>query len=224
MSIKDWPSAERPREKLLKHGPENLSDAELLAIFIQNGTKGKTAIDLARDALKQHQGLKPLLELDEKTFCLLSGLGRARFVKLQAVLELSKRYLEADLQDQGTIKNSLGAEHFLRAKLANRKQEVFAALYLNHANKILHYEELSEGTIDHAAIYPREIIRKVLHNNASAIIVAHNHPSGIPEPSEADKSLTLELKKVLQAIDVTLLDHLVIGARQVVSFAVRGWL
>ena len=222
MSIRDWPENERPREKLLQRGPAALSDAELLAIFLRVGVPGRSAVDLARDMLKQHGSLRTLLELNQAAFCATPGLGPAKFVQLQAVLELARRHLEETLHRPDALQSAADTRRYLMARMRHHRSEVFACLFLDSKHRVIIYEELFFGTIDSSSVHPREVVKRALHHNAAAIIIAHNHPSGIAEPSRADESITLRLKEVLALIDVRLLDHIVVGDGQTVSLAERG--
>ena len=224
MSIKDWPSQERPRERLLKQGPKSLSDAELLAIFLRTGTRNISAVDLARQLLQQFGSLSQLLKASQSDFCAAMGLGEAKFTQLQAVMEMSRR-VHADGLSQGqTITNAADAANFLMAELGDRPAEVFGALFLDTKHHILAFEELFHGTIDHTSVHPRELIRSVMHHNAARIILAHNHPSGDTTPSQADIELTKSLKNALEMLDVKLLDHLVVGKNAFCSLAERGFI
>ena len=222
MSIRDWPDDERPREKLLQRGPAALSDAELLAIFLRVGVPGRSAVDLARDMLKQHGNLRTLLELDQAAFCATPGLGPAKFVQLQAVLELAHRHLAETLNRADAIQSVADTRRYLMARMRHHQSEVFSCLFLDNKHRVIIYEELFFGTIDSSAVHPRQVVKRALHHNAAAIIVAHNHPSGIAEPSRADESITLRLKEALALIDVRLLDHIVVGDGHMVSLAERG--
>lgn len=224
MSIKDWPASDRPREKLLTQGAAALSDAELLAIFLRTGLPGQSAVDLARTLLSAHGSLSGLLAADQARFCDSKGLGQAKFVQLQAVLEMSRRYLLDELQTGPSLTSPGDARQFLLAQLRALKHEVFACIWLDNQHRVLAYEPLFNGTIDGAAVYPREVVRTALQHNAAAAILAHNHPSGVAEPSQADRQITDRLVQSLGAIDVRVLDHMVVGAGVVVSFAERGWL
>lgn len=224
MPITDWPAAERPREKLLSRGPASLSDAELLAIFLRTGTRGRTALDLARELLGRFDGLRPLLEAERATLCALPGLGGAKFVQLQAALELGRRYLEANLRRDAVLNSPDRTRAYLKARLRHHAREIFACLFLDNRHRVIHYEELFGGTIDGASVHPREVVRRALHHNAAAVIFAHNHPSGVAEPSHADRAITLRLRDALALIDVRVLDHFVVGDAEVVSFAERGLL
>lgn len=224
MAICDWPEGERPREKLLSRGATALSDAELLAIFLRTGVAGLSAVDLARDLLSQHGGLRQLLDADRQSFCTTRGLGPTKYVQLQAVLELGRRYLEATLQRGNPLESVATTRQYLAARLRHEPHEVFACLFLDSRHRVIVFEELFRGTIDGASVHPRQVVKRAIYHNAAAIILAHNHPSGIAEPSRADEQITLRLKEVLAIVDVRLLDHFVIGDGQTVSFAERGLL
>lgn len=222
MAITDWPSAERPREKLLLKGPSALSDAELLAIFLRTGIKGKTAVDLARDLLDEHGSLRALLKTNHTQFCRSKGLGTAKYIQLQATLEMGRRHMEEKLQKGNPLSNPDDTIHFLSAQIRDHSQEVFACLFLDNRHRVIKFEKLFFGTINGASVYPREIVKRALHHNAAAVIFAHNHPSGIAEPSNADLHLTQELSKALALVDVKVLDHIIIGDGENVSLAQRG--
>ena len=224
MTIKEWPSAERPREKLLSRGAEALSDAELLAVFIRTGVRGRTALDLARDALGRFGGLRELCESDAAAVCQTPGLGAAKFVQISAALELGRRYLQSRLAKSDVLTSPGDTRRFLEARLKGKPHEVFACLYLDNRHRVICYEEIFHGTIDGASVHPREVVRRALRHNAAAIIVTHNHPSGVAEPSRADRALTRRLQEAASLIDVRLLDHVVVGDGETVSFAERGWL
>ncbi len=224
MSIADWPEAERPREKLLAQGAESLSDAELLAIFLRVGCAGFSAVDLARQLLLDFGGLRQLLEAREADFCKGLGLGKAKYAQLQAVLEMARRYLSAGLKAGDAMTSPSLVRDFLKAKLRHQPREVFAVMFLDNQNRLLAYEELFFGTLDSATVYPREVVTRVLQHKANAVIFGHNHPSGIAEPSQADRHITLKLQAALDLIDVRVLDHIVVGDIEQVSFAERGLL
>lgn len=224
MGIVDWPINERPREKLLHRGAEVLSDAELLAIFLRTGVKGKSAVDLARQLLQEFGGLRPILLASRNDFCRPLGLGNAKFCQLQATLEMAKRHLLEPLTRGESLTHVRQTESYLIAKLRDQQREVFACVFLDNQNRIIQYEELFYGTIDCASVYPREIVVKALHHNAAAIILAHNHPSGNSTPSESDRQLTEHLCEALALIDIRILDHLVIGDGQATSLAEIGWM
>lgn len=222
MAIRDWPASERPREKLLEKGAYSLSDAELLAIFLRTGTAGKTAVDLARDLILKYGGLRPLLEADYKQFCQAQGLGMAKYTQLQAILEMSRRHLKETLQRGAALENVQQTREYLVSELRSYEHEVFSCLFLDNRHRVLVFEELFQGTINSAMVHPREVVKKALKHNAAAVILAHNHPSGVSEPSQADISITNHLKQALELVDVRLLDHFVIGDGELVSLAERG--
>ena len=223
MPITDWPLEERPREKLLAQGSESLSDAELLAIFLRTGIRGKTAVDLSHDLLKGFNGLRQLLKADIGTFCEFPGLGQAKYAQLQAVLEMARRYLFEGLQRGDSLTSPEETRQFLSSKLRDYPHEVFAVLFLDQRHRVIHFEEMFRGTIDGASVYPREVVKKSLEYNAAAVIFAHNHPSGVAEPSQSDERITKRLKDALALVDIRVLDHFVVGD-EVVSFAERGLL
>ncbi len=224
MPITDWPSAERPREKLLARGAAALSDAELLAIFLRTGIRGKTAVDVARDLLGEFGGLRPLLDAERGECCRTRGLGDAKFVLLKAALELGRRYLEARLVRGDALASPEDTRRYLQARLRAHPYEVFACLFLDNRHRVISCEEMFRGTIDGTSVHPRTIVQRALSLNAAALIAAHNHPSGVSEPSQADRSLTRRLQEALGLVDIRLLDHLVIGDGETASFAERGWL
>ncbi|MBU1192125.1 MAG: DNA repair protein RadC [Gammaproteobacteria bacterium] len=224
MSIRHWPAAERPREKLLQRGAESLSDAELLAIFLRTGTAGRNAIELGRDLLEQHGGLRAWLDLPPARLKACRGLGPATIALLMAALELGRRYLLADLQRGDALANPDSTRRFLQSRLRGYPHEVFACLFLDNRHRVIEYEALFRGTIDGASVHPREVVKTALAHNAAAVILAHNHPSGVAEPSQADLHLTRRLREALGLVDIRVLDHLVIGDGEVVSFAERGLL
>ncbi|MFP4155267.1 MAG: RadC family protein [Halothiobacillaceae bacterium] len=223
MAISDWPESERPRERLLAHGPSALSDAELLAIFLRTGVAGKSAVDLARELLHQFGGLRGLLEADRRAFAKGLGLGDAKYAQLQAVLELGHRHMAEVLRREDTIESPGAARRYLAMRLRGYRQEVFAALFLDNRHRVIQFEELFRGTIDQAAVHPREVVKRALHHNAAALILAHNHPSGVAEPSRADEQITRRLQDALGLVDVRVLDHVIIGDEWV-SLAERGCL
>lgn len=224
MAITDWPLEERPREKLLARGPQSLSDAELLAIFLRTGLQGITAVDLARRLLTEFGGLRGLLEADLAAFSSHKGLGPAKYAQLQAALEMARRHLWERLQRGDPLGSPEETRRFLLARLRDYPHEVFACLLLDNRHRVIAFEELFRGTIDAASVYPREVVKLALTRNAAALIVAHNHPSGVAEPSRADELLTRRLRDALALVDIRLLDHFVIGDGEAVSFAERGLL
>lgn len=224
MSITDWPAAERPREKLLNQGAAALSDAELLAIFLRTGLPGVSAVDLARQLLSGFGSLRALVQAEQAEFCQHAGLGPAKYAQLQAVMEMGRRHLFEDLK-RGTALTSPGAvRQFLRSRMAHLPHEVFACLFLDNQHRVVTFEELFRGTLDSASVYPREVVKRALACNAAAVILTHNHPSGVAEPSQADQMLTRRLKEALALVDIRVLDHLVVGDGEPVSFAERGLL
>ena len=224
MAITDWPKHERPREKLLLMGPQALSDAELLAIFLRTGSKGQSALDMARHLLQRFGGLSPLLSADRQRFCAEHGLGDAKYCQLQAILEMAHRHLHENLMRSDVLSSPEQTKQYLQLRLQSYPYEVFACLFLDNRHRILAFEELFRGTIDGASVYPREVVRRALQHNAAAIIFSHNHPSGVAEPSRADEQITLRLKQALELIDVRTLDHIIVGQAETVSLAERGLL
>lgn len=224
MAITDWPEGERPREKLLARGAAALSDAELLAIFLRVGVTGKSAVDLARDLLGHFGGLTRLFAADRAAFSAFPGMGPAKFAQLQAVLEMSRRALSEEMR-AGDALNSPGAvRDWLRLKLSGLPHEVFLAVFLDAQNRVIEAEELFRGTLTQTSVYPREIVKRALARNAAGVILAHNHPSGVAEPSQADRWLTDQLKSALGLVDVRVLDHFIVAGGAGLSFAERGWL
>jgi len=221
MAITDWPADERPREKLLLRGPGALTDAELLAIFLRTGVAGKTAVDLARELLEIYGGLRDLLSADRKSFCAGAGLGQAKYALLQAVLEMGRRHLYEIVERGDVLTSPEATRGYLISRLRDIPYEVFACLFLDNKHRVIAYEELFRGTIDGASVHPREVVKRALHHNAAAVILAHNHPSGVAEPSQADERITQRLKDALALVDIRVLDHMVVGD-EVVSFAERG--
>ncbi len=224
MAITDWPVDERPREKLLKRGAHALSDAELLAIFLRTGIKGKTAVDLARDLLEEHGSLRSLLASDEKEFCSSRGLGSAKYAQLQAVLEMGKRHLWETITRSDSLTSPDDTRDYLTTRLRGHQNEVFACMFLDSKNRIIEYEELFFGTINGANVHPRKIVQRALRHNAAGVILAHNHPSGVAEPSQADRQITRRTKEALDLLDIRVLDHLVIGDGEISSLAELGWM
>ncbi|MCB1772340.1 MAG: DNA repair protein RadC [Gammaproteobacteria bacterium] len=224
MTIKDWPLYERPRERLLAQGPNSLSDAELLAIFLRTGVNGKTAVDLARDLLDRFGGLRPLLAAGRDDFCAAPGLGNAKFAQLQAVLEMGRRHLFETVERGDALSSPQQTARYLQARLRDYPYEVFAVLFLDNRHRVIAFEELFRGTIDGASVHPREVVRRALALNAAAVILSHNHPSGVAEPSQADRRITERLRDALQLVDVRVLDHLVVGDGECFSFAESGLL
>lgn len=224
MSIRDWPEGERPREKLLQRGPQALSDAELLAIFLRTGVTGLSAVDLSRNLLSDFGSLRALLNADQASFCQAHGLGTAKYVQLQAVMEMARRHLAETLAQGDMLNDPTASRQYITARLRDYQHEVFACLYLDNQHRVLEFEELFRGSIDGASVYPREVVKACLKRNAAAVIFAHNHPSGIAEPSMADRQITDRLQKALALMDIRVLDHLIVGDGAITSFAERGWI
>jgi DNA repair protein RadC len=223
MRIADLPLDERPREKLLDKGPDALSDAELVAIFLRTGVHGRSAIDLARDALERcGRSLSTLLAAERKRFNRLPGFGAAKYAQLHAVLEMSRRALRETIDRGSALSSPQSVRDYLRLKLHGKQHEVFVAVFLDAQNRVLEVEELFRGTLTQTSVFPREIVKRALHFNAAAVIFAHNHPSGVAEPSRADEALTQTLKHTLALVDVKVLDHFVVGGDAAMSFAERG--
>ncbi len=222
MAIHQWPQDEQPREKLLNHGPQTLSDAELLAIFLRTGTKGKNAIELSRSLLIEFGGLSALLGSSSEQFCQVHGVGKVTYSQLQASLELGKRYLSEAIADDPILQNPKLTRRYIASQLRHYPHEVFACLYLDSQHRVIQFKKLFHGTIDQASVYPREVVKQALQYNASAVIFAHNHPSGDAEPSQADICITERLKTALATVDIRVLDHIVVGAGQTASVAERG--
>ena len=223
MLLHDWPAQERPRERLLAGGPAQLSDAELLAIFLGSGLRGQDAVATARDLLARHGPLRELLERSPAELMKLPGLGPARACRLSAALELCNRYLAAGLERGEALSDPHAAGRYFAQRLRGQPQEVFACLFLDARHRALAFEELFHGTVDGAEVHPREVVRRALAHNAAAVIAGHNHPSGNPEPSAADRAVTARLKQSLALVDVRLLDHFVVGDGAPSSMAARGW-
>jgi len=223
MSIRHWPEGERPREKLLSQGSAALSDAELLAVLLGSGVRGKDAIALGRELLQHAGSLGALLSRPEREVRAV-GLGPAKRARIAAALELARRSLAEQLQERPSLGNPRDSGDYLSARLRHLPYEVFGCLYLDNRHRVLSFEELFRGTVDGASVHPREVVRACLKHNASAVIFAHNHPSGVAEPSAADRAITHELRDALRLVGVRVLDHLVIGSGEPVSMASRGLL
>ncbi len=224
MAIRDWPAAERPRERLVLQGAAALSDAELLAIFLRVGVRGKSAVDLARELLTHFDGdLAKLAAASTRELACLPGIGPAKAAQLAASLELARRALAGSLKIRDSLASPQAVGDWLRLALGNRPHEVFLALWLDAQNRLIVSEELFRGTLTQTSVYPREVVKRALAHNAAAVIFAHNHPSGLAEPSRADEVLTSALKQALALIDVKLVDHFIVaGNAKPLSFAERG--
>lgn len=224
MSIRDWPAAERPREKLLERGAASLSDAELLAIFLRTGVAGCSAVELARRLLQEFGSLRALLEADLASFSSHLGLGSAKYAQLQAVLEMARRHLAERLRRDSALESPQAVRDYLKARLRHEPHEAFACLFLDSRHRVLAFEVLFRGSIDGASVYPRQVVKRALAHNAAALILTHNHPSGIAEPSQADRLLTQRLKDALALVDVRVLDHFIVGDGEPLSMAEHGWM
>ncbi|WP_428241342.1 RadC family protein [Gynuella sp.] len=224
MTIRDWPENERPREKLLARGAAALSDAELLAIFLRTGVKGLSAVDLSRQLLSGFGGLRVLMGADQQQFCSHKGLGQAKYVQLQAVLEMARRHAGEMLQREDVFDSTDATRAYLLHHLRDTPHEEFHVLFLDNQHRLLKHQCLFTGTLDGASVYPREVVKRVLSHNAAAVIFAHNHPSGVAEPSPADIAITRRLKEALALVDVRVLDHQIIGDGYITSLAQKGLL
>jgi DNA repair protein RadC len=222
MAISDWPIDERPREKLLERGAAALSDAELLAILLRTGTRGRSAVALARDLLKKFHSLRKFIAADRPSFCAEPGLGPARFAELQAAVEIARRQMSETLRAGPSLASPKATRDFLSTQLRDLEHEVFCCLYLDKRHRLIQYQELFRGTIDGASVHPREIVKLALQRNSAAVIIAHNHPSGVAEPSQADELITQRVKEALGLVDIRLLDHIIVGDGVSVSLAERG--
>ena len=223
MAITDWPLQERPRERLLALGPGSLADAELVAILLRTGVKGKSAVDLARQLLARFGSVSALLEAGS-TDAEMPGLGGAKLAQLKAALELARRALKEEISSRDALSSPRAVRDYLRLTLAGREQEVFAVLLLDAQHRVIASEELFRGTLTQTSVYPREVVKCALKHNAAAVIFAHNHPSGVAEPSHADEILTRSLKSALALVDIQVLDHFIVAGTRSMSFAERGLL
>lgn len=220
--LKDWPVNEKPREKLLQHGAASLSDAELLAIFLRTGVKGCHVVDLARQLLTRFGSISAIYQAGHAQFCRHHGLGTAKYVQLQACLEMSKRYLAEQLNVGESLTSSQSTQNYLTGELRHEQREIFALLLLNSQHQVIKFERLFYGTINAAAVYPRVVVEMTLKHQAAAVILAHNHPSGLAEPSIADNQLTTRLIQALALIDVKVLDHIIVAGCHCYSYAEHG--
>ena len=224
MALRDLPEAERPREKLLARGAASLGDAELIAIFLRTGVTGKSALDIAHDLLNHFGSLGALAAADCEAFTAIPGLGEAKYVQLQAAVELARRALTQDMRSSDNLSSPQAVRRYLRLSLEHKQVEVFMGLFLDAQNRLIKAEDLFSGTLTQTSVYPREVVKSALRHNAASVIFAHNHPSGVAEPSRADESLTQALKQALSLVDVRVLDHFVVGRGELMSFAERGLL
>jgi DNA repair protein RadC len=224
VAITDWPAAERPREKLIELGSESLSDAELLAIFLRVGVTGKSAVDLARDLLNQFGSLNDIFAATEHELSQVHGIGTSKYVQLQAIFEMSRRALSEQLQQRDVFTSPQAVHDYLKLKLGSLTREVFLVLFLDTQNRLVASEEMFSGSLSETSVYPREIVKRALHYNAASVIFAHNHPSGIAKPSQADELLTKQLKQALGLVDVGVLDHFIVAGNNTLSFSARGLL
>lgn len=224
MNIREWPAEERPREKLLLRGAGSLSDAELLAVFLGSGVRGRNVLELARGLLRRFGGLRQVLEAEREAFVGELGLGPVRFSQLQALLEIGRRHLAMVIERESAMDSPQAVRRYLKAMLRHEASEVFGCLFLDTKHRPLAFEILFRGTIDRASIYPREVVRRALLHNAAALILCHNHPSGSCEPSQDDVHLTQVLKRSLALIDIRVLDHVIVGDGEPFSMVEHGWL
>lgn len=224
MGIVDWPEDQQPREKLLQRGADALSDAELLAIVLRTGVRGKSAVDLGRELVDRFGGVHGLLGAHPACIQQTPGLGQAKAAQVLAALAVAKRALHSEARQRDNLNSPDAVRDYLRLTLRNRDRETFVAVYLDAQNRVLQVEELFHGTLTQTSVYPREVVRLALRHNAAAAIFAHNHPSGVAEPSRADELLTQALKQALALVDVKVLDHFIVAGNAALSFAERGLL
>jgi DNA repair protein RadC len=224
LPISAWPASERPRERLLQLGPASLSDAEILAVLLGRGPRGVTAVELGRNLMHEFGGLRGALNANPADLSRLNGIGPSKVSMLYAARECGRRYLSERLRPGVTIGSPADSRDFLLANLRDRPHEVFCCLFMDNRHRVLAFDELFRGTIDAAAVYPREIVKQALARNAAAVILAHNHPSGVAEPSQSDQLITRRIRDALELVDVRLLDHFVVGDNNCVSLASRGML
>lgn len=224
MAITDWPEGERPREKLLNNGVSSLSDAELIAIFLRVGVTGKSAVDLARDLLKQFGSLNGIFSASLAEINAVHGMGESKFCQLQAIFEMSRRALSEEIAQADIFNSPEKVSDYLKLKLGRLNREVFVVLFVDSQHRMIADEILFTGTLSQTSVYPREVIKRALYHNAASVIFAHNHPSGVAQPSLADEALTEALKNALKLVDVNVLDHLVIAGNQSFSFVEHGLL
>ena len=224
MRITDWPTESRPRERLLASGPRSLSDADLLAVFLRTGVAGKSAVDLGRELITRFGSLRQLFDAPLCQFAGVGGVGPAKYALLQASLELGRRMHHEELSTGDVLASPNCVRDFLDSSLRQQGREVFAVMFLDVRNRLLGYEEMFHGTLTQASVYPREVVKASLARNAAGVILAHNHPSGEPSPSNADRTLTATLKQALGLVEVKVLDHFIVAGSQSYSFAEHGLL
>jgi len=221
MAITDWLPAERPRERLLANGAKTLSDAELLAVILRTGVRGKSAVELGRDLLARFKGLAGVFGANLSG---VKGLGPAKRAQFEAVIELARRSIGEGLKEKSALTSPGAVRDYLRLALGGRPHEVFVCLWLDAQHRVIDFEEAFRGTLTQTSVYPREIVKAALARNAAAVIFAHNHPSGAAQPSQADELLTRNLKEALALVEVKVLDHFIVAGNQAISFAERGLL
>ncbi len=225
MNLRDWPAAERPREKLLQGGAGQLSDAELLAVLLgTSGSRGMNVVDLARIMLVKYGSLRDLLQSNAPRLLDTPGMGPAGYCRLQAALELARRHYAEALRAGPLLDSPRATRDFLIARLRDSPHELFCCLHLDNRHRLIAFDELFRGTIDGASVHPREVVKQALARNAAALILAHNHPSGVAEPSQADELITRRLREALALVDIRVLDHLIVADTGCLSFAERGLL
>ena len=224
MKLLQWSPKQWPREKLLTNGPDGLSDAELVAIILRTGTKDLNVVEMSRALLTQFGSLNRLLALGQEEFCAINGLGLSKYVQLQASIEIARRCFAESLSEQVVLDSAADTRMFLLSQLRHEPNEVFAVLFLDSQHRLIAFEKVFYGTINCANVYPRVLVKRALEKNAAALILAHNHPSGVAEPSQADRQITQRIVNAMSLVDIHVLDHFVVGAGETVSFAERGWM
>jgi DNA repair protein RadC len=222
MAISHWPVNERPRERLLARGADTLTDAELVAVLLRTGLPGKSAVDLARELLQQYQGVAGMLAAADLEK--IKGLGPAKRAQFAAAIELARRSLQEKMKETAALTSPGEVRDYLRLALSRREEEAFVCIWLDAQHKVIEIREAFKGTLTQTSVYPREIVKAALARNAAAVIFAHNHPSGVAQPSQADELLTRNLKEALALVDVKVLDHFIVAGNQAISFAERGLL
>jgi DNA repair protein RadC len=223
MAISDWPVDRRPRERLLAEGAQKLHDAELLAVLLRTGVRGKSAVDLGYELLKRFGSINRLLAAGPELLD-IKGLGEAKSAQFTAAIELARRAMAEELKERSALTSPGAVRDYLRVALGHRRHEIFVCIWLDAQHKVIGIEEAFEGTLTQTSVYPREIVQSALRRNAAAVIFAHNHPSGVAQPSQADELLTRNLRDALALVEVKVLDHFIIAGNQAISFAERGLL